>query len=145
MNIFCSQNIDFHRKKLLSQVLTTANMVDEVTISPQGCTRYSYDVEVKKKIVMEAYSMPQNLRETARRFSLQTTQIRIWKRKFDKNCAPSSAHADETSAREERSKQFKKNSRFSGGGRKCALLKETIDKLKAFYDGKRNADLGVPL
>jgi hypothetical protein len=88
--------------------------------------------------------MPRNLRATACKFSVQPTQKRIWKSMFDKNCVPALAHGD-TGTGEEKSKRLKKNSRFSGGGRKCALCKETVDRLEAFYDGKRNADLGVSL
>jgi transposase-like protein len=112
---------------------------------PVICTRFSYELGIKKRIVTEAYSIPRNLRPTARKFNVQANQIRLWKRKFDGGSFPALSH-DDTSIDGEHAKRFKKdNSRFTGGGRKCSLSKDVINKLKRFYDGKRNEDLGVSL
>ncbi len=120
--------------------------MDTANISSVECTRNSYTLEIKKAIVAEAYAIPRNLRATAHKFTVQANQIRIWKRKFDENCAPALSH--DTTGEGDKAKRFKKDnsvSRFIGGGRKCALDKDVVSHLEKFYDGKGSEDLGVTL
>jgi transposase-like protein len=56
--------------------------VDQTKL-PLGSTRHTYNLEVKKAIVDEAFALPKNLRATARKFSIQPTQIHTWKRNSD--------------------------------------------------------------
>jgi transposase-like protein len=116
---------------------------------PLGCTRHSYNLEVKKVIVDEAFALPKNLHATARKFSIQPTQICTWKKKFDSVAVTSS---DTTTTGNDNTdkpspKRFKKctESRFGGGGRKPLLNDGVIKSLKQFYNGKREEDIGVTL
>jgi transposase-like protein len=128
-------------------------MVDSTQNIPTSRTRNSYNLEVKRLIVTEAFATPRNLRATARKFSIQPTQIRSWKRKFDENCEAATSTTQQQqdcitgTCTSNTAKRFKKNvgSRFGGGGRKCALQKDVIESLKKFFEGKRDDDLGVTL
>jgi transposase-like protein len=134
-------------------VLTAQNMGVDRTKLPIGCKRHLYHLQVKKAIVDEAFSSPRNLRATARKFSVQPTQICIWKRKFEG--APGAGSNLEiittttTASNDSKtlSKRIKKctGSRFGGGGRKPLLSKDVIQQLKEYYDGKGDEDLGVTL
>jgi hypothetical protein len=50
---------------------------------PIGCKRHSYHLQVKKAIADEAFSSSRNLPATTDKFSVQPTQICIWKKKFE--------------------------------------------------------------
>jgi hypothetical protein len=106
-------------------------------------------LDTKKRIVDEEFSIPKIVQPTAWTFSVQPTQIRIWKGKFAgcANCHQTilseTPEAESTLAKSY--KEEGRSLRFAGGGRKCALHKDVIEKLQVFYEGKRFADLGVML
>jgi hypothetical protein len=126
---------------------------DEVQDVPLGCTHFSYNLDTKRRIFDKAISIPKNVWPTARKFSVQPTEIRIWKRKFTGSASfhPTTGTGISTATPEGESlprKCFKKEGlglQFDGGGRKCALQKDVTDKFLVFYDGKRFADLGIAL
>jgi transposase-like protein len=130
----------------------SGNMGGDQTKLPIGCKRHLYHLQVKKAIVDEAFSSPRNLHTTAWKFSVQPTQICIWKRKFEVALGAGSNLENITTTTASNnsktlSKRFKKctDSRFGSGGQKPLLSKDVIQQLKEYYDGKRDEDLGVTL
>jgi hypothetical protein len=91
------------------------------------------------------FKIPKNVRPTARKISVQPTQIRTWKRKLPTGTGISTATPEGEILQGKRFKKEGQGLRSNGGKRKCALSKDVIDKLQVFYDSKRFADLGVTL
>lgn len=71
-----------NKKKRPVRATTAAKKrVAEVPLPPAK-KRYAYTIEEKENIVEEAYALPNNVKPTARVYSVQPSNIRQWKRRI---------------------------------------------------------------
>lgn len=120
------------------------------------CTKRKFiPLGIKNEIVLEAYSIPDNIRSVSRKYSVQPNQIRCWRKNFatihESAAVIVSQDGDNDDNAASSTKFLKRNvntskyQRVSGAGRSNLFSKETIKHLKDFVNNTRADSLNVSL
>ncbi len=107
--------------------------------------RYSYSLAAKRSILAEAYAEPRSVKRVARKYNVQTNQLRQWKQHIECD-RDSDTEADPAipSSCSKRVRRFELCHKI-GAGRKNSFSSELIAGLKTFFENSRDEDFSISL